>query len=89
MSLPSHLPFRTSQCRPGEDVPQKVALSWERECGEMLGMELARLWSCRDKTAGKGCVWERFLVPWLGDLGSDPVRVTRRLVGERGGLHRE
>lgn len=37
-----------------------------------------------DKTAGKGCVWEGFLVPWLGDPGSDPVRVTCGLVGGEG-----
>lgn len=48
----------------------------------MLGMELVRFWSC--KTSGKGCVWEGFLVPRLGDSGSDPVRVTRGLVGGGG-----
>lgn len=36
------------------------------------------------ETSGKGCVWEGFLVPWLGDPGSDPVRVTRGLVGGEG-----
>lgn len=66
----------------GRYAPEGGAvLGSTRECGEMLGMELAGCGAAETRQQ-EGLCLGRFLAPWLGDLGSDPVEVTRRLVGE-------